>query len=41
MNILRGQKVDITKNSAITDIAAVMEWTTANKEMEIDGRHSC
>lgn len=37
MNILRGQKVDITKNTAITDIVAVMEWTTANKEMEIDG----
>lgn len=37
MNISRGQKVDITKNTAITDIVAVMEWTTANKEVEIDG----
>ena len=37
MNILRGQKVDITKNTAITDIVAVLEWTTTNKEMEIDG----
>ena len=25
------------KNTAITDIAAVMEWTTAYKEIEIDG----
>lgn len=37
MNILRGQKVDITKNTAITDIVTVLEWTTINKEMEIDG----
>jgi len=37
MNILQGQKVDITKNTAITDISAVLEWTTANTEMEIDG----
>ena len=28
MNILRGQKVDITKNTAITDIVTVLEWTT-------------
>ncbi len=37
MNILRGQKVDITRNTTITDISAVLEWTTANKEIEIDG----
>jgi len=37
LNISRGQKVDVTKNTAITDIVAVMEWTTTNKEMEIDG----
>ena len=37
MNIVRGQKVDITKNTAITDIVAVLEWKTANTEMEIDG----
>ncbi len=37
MNISRGQKVDITKNTGITDIIAVLEWTTANKEIEIDG----
>ena len=37
MNILRGQKVDITRNTAITDISAVLEWQTTNKEIEIDG----
>lgn len=37
MDILKGQKVDITKNTTITNITAVMEWTTANKEIEIDG----
>ncbi|GKW45647.1 TerD family protein [Planococcus sp. NCCP-2050] len=37
MNILRGQKADITKNTAIQSIIAELEWSTANAAMEIDG----
>ncbi|MBK3496268.1 TerD family protein [Viridibacillus sp. YIM B01967] len=37
MNISRGQKVDITKNSTTKDIAIVLEWEKPNIEMEIDG----
>ncbi|WP_342431587.1 TerD family protein [Neobacillus sp. FSL H8-0543] len=37
MNILKGQKVDITKGKNVTELIAVLEWTAGNKEMEIDG----
>lgn len=37
MNILRGQKVDITKNTAIQSIVAELEWTASNAALEIDG----
>jgi len=37
MNILKGQKVDITKGNNVSEIVAVLEWKTGNKEVEIDG----
>lgn len=37
LNILKGQKVDITKGKNVTELIAVLEWTAGNKEMEIDG----
>ena len=37
MNILRGQKVDITKGTNIQSIIAELEWSTDNPAMEIDG----
>lgn len=36
MNIIKGQKVDITKGKNISDLIAVLEWETSNKQIEID-----
>lgn len=37
MIISRGQKVDLTKNTSISAISAILEWTTGNNDMDIDG----
>lgn len=37
MNILKGQKVDITKGKNLSDIVVVLDRSTSNKEMEVDG----
>ncbi|NHN31286.1 stress protein [Paenibacillus sp. S3N08] len=36
MNVLKGQKIDVTKNKSITDIDVFLGWSSANKEISLD-----